>query len=71
MDRLKLGRGGHSGKRIIHVLATGFIRTQVAKGGRVTRGHKGAKGLVIWGTEQLGLRRVARKVQRVAAASEK
>eukprot|EP00965_Chrysotila_dentata_P179720 5934337-Pleurochrysis_carterae.AAC.1 len=43
---------------IIHMLATGFIQAQQAKGGRVT------------GAEQLGLCRIASEVERVPVAGE-
>eukprot|EP00965_Chrysotila_dentata_P062603 2074629-Pleurochrysis_carterae.AAC.1 len=70
MHRCQLGGGGHSSKRVIHVLATGFIGTQKAEGGRITCGNEWPEGRIIWGAEEFGFSRVASEGERLPVAGQ-
>eukprot|EP00965_Chrysotila_dentata_P029380 976034-Pleurochrysis_carterae.AAC.1 len=50
MHRCQLGGGGHGSKRVLHVLATGFIGTQ-KEGERVTCGNEWPEGYIILASE--------------------
>eukprot|EP00965_Chrysotila_dentata_P146227 4828981-Pleurochrysis_carterae.AAC.1 len=63
----ELGRWGHGGKGVIHVLTTCLIETE---GRRIAHGNERAKGGVIRGAEQLSLRGVSREVERIPIASD-
>eukprot|EP00965_Chrysotila_dentata_P026779 888667-Pleurochrysis_carterae.AAC.1 len=64
----KLGRRGHGGEGVIHVLTTCLIGAQETEGRRITHGNVRAKGGVIRGAEQLSLRGVSREVERIPIA---
>eukprot|EP00965_Chrysotila_dentata_P062857 2082444-Pleurochrysis_carterae.AAC.1 len=64
----KLGRPGHGGKGVTHVLTTCLIEAQETEGRGITHGNEGAKRGVIRGAEQLSFRGIPREVEHVPIA---